>query len=97
MVRLPGGAYATKHNASIFFQNVRSAPEFVSSNRTMGGGQWDQALLAAPGTPAGWDIDQLGTDLLSGDIGNLNFLEPDQCDDMHGADRPGTRRREPDA
>jgi phosphoesterase family protein len=84
MVRLPSGAYATKHNASISFQNVRSAPEFASSNRTMGGGQWDQALLAAPGTPAGWDIDQLGTDLMSGDVGHLNFLEPDQCDDMHG-------------
>ncbi len=90
MVRLPSGAYAIKHNSSVFFQNVRSAPEFVSSNRTMGGGQWDQALLAAPTTPAGWDIDQLGTDLWSGDVGNLNFLEPDQCDDMHGLTVQGT-------
>ena len=39
----------------------------------------------SPKTPAGWDVDQLGTDLQTGDVGNLNFLEPDQCDDMHGA------------
>ena len=90
MVRLPSGAYAIKHNSTIFFQNVRSAPEFLSSNRTMGGGQWDQALLAAPTTPQGWDVDQLGTDLVTGDVGNLNFLEPDQCDDMHGLTVQGT-------
>ncbi|HEX4566592.1 MAG TPA: alkaline phosphatase family protein, partial [Vicinamibacterales bacterium] len=59
-------------------------------NRTMGGGQWDAAMKAAAGTPAGWDIDQLGTDLANGDVGNLNFLEPDQCDDMHGVKVQGT-------
>ena len=87
---LPGSLYATKHNETMSFQNVRSAPEFVSSNRTMGGGQWDEAFRASPNTPAGWDLDQLGTDLWSGDVGNLNFLEPDQCDDMHGVTLRGT-------
>jgi cytochrome c peroxidase len=84
MLRMPARLYATKHNASVNFQAVRSSPEFLRSNRTMGGGQWDAAMKAGPGTPAGWDVDQLGTDLASGDVGNLNFLEPDQCDDMHG-------------
>jgi len=84
MLTFPSGLYATKHNATISFQNVRSAPEFLSSNRTMGGGQWDDAIRNSPNTPAGWDLDQLGTDLASGDVGNLNFLEPDQSDDMHG-------------
>jgi hypothetical protein len=80
-----GSLYATKHNGSVSFQDVRKEWDFISSNRTMGGGQWDDALRASPKTPAGWDVDQLGTDLQSGDVGNLNFLEPDQCDDMHGA------------
>ena len=90
MLRMPARLYATKHNASVAFQAVRSSPEFVRNNRTMGGGQWDAAMKAAPGTPAGWDVDQLGTDLASGDVGNLNFLEPDQCDDMHGVKVQGT-------
>src|SRR5262249_51169121 len=62
-------------------QNVRSAPEFVSSNRTLGGGQWDSAIQALY---PNWNVDQFGSDLASGDVGNLNFLIPDQCDDMHG-------------
>jgi hypothetical protein len=84
MLQFSGSLYATKHNESIAFQNVRSAPELFSSNRTMGGGQWDDAIKNSPNTPAGWDVDQLGTDLWSGNVGNLNYLEPDQCDDMHG-------------
>jgi hypothetical protein len=79
-----GSLYATKHNGSVSFQDVRKEWDFVSSNRTLGGGQWDDALRASPKTPAGWDVDQFGTDLQTGDVGNLNFLEPDQCDDMHG-------------
>ncbi len=43
--------YATKHNGSVIFQDVRSAPDFVGSNRTMGGGQWDDALLGARARP----------------------------------------------
>lgn len=90
MLRLPARLYATKHNASVAFQAVRSSPEFVRNNRTLGGGQWDAAMKAAPGAPAGWDVDQFGTDLASGDVGALNFLEPDQCDDMHGVTVQGT-------
>ena len=90
-VRLPFplGLYVTKHNGSVTFQNVRSAPEFSKNNRTLGGGQWDEAIKHSPSTPAGWNVDQFGTDLLSGDVGQLNFLEPDQCDDMHGINVPG--------
>jgi hypothetical protein len=90
MLRMPARLYATKHNAAVDFQAVRSSPEFVRNNRTMGGGQWDAAMKAARSTPAGWDVDQLGTDLASGELGNLNFLEPDQCDDMHGVKVQGT-------
>src|SRR5262249_22151090 len=90
MLRMPSRLYATKHNGSVAFQAVRSSPEFVRNNRTLGGGQWDAAMKAAPGTPAGWDSDQFGTDLASGDVGNLNFIEPDQCDDMHGVNVQGT-------
>ncbi len=80
----PSGLYATKHNPAMPFQDVRSAFDFFTNNRTMGGGQWDDAIRNSPNTPPGWDVDQLGTDLQSGDVGNLNFLVPDQCDDMHG-------------
>ena len=82
----PAGAYKTKHHPGMAYQNVRSAPEFKTSNRTLGGGQWDAALKngSAYAVPAGYDFDQFGTDLQSGDIGNINFVVPDQCDDMHG-------------
>jgi hypothetical protein len=71
---------------------VRSAPEWKYSNRTMGGGQWDAALKnsTAYTIPANYDYDQLGTDLASGNVGNLNFLVPDQCDDMHSISVKGT-------
>jgi hypothetical protein len=83
---MPAGLYKTKHHPGMAYQNVRSAPEFKYSNRTMGGGQWDAALMksSAYSVPAGYDIDQFGTDLASGRVGNLNFVVPDQCDDMHG-------------
>ncbi|SHN42964.1 Phosphoesterase family protein [Duganella sacchari] len=87
-VRLASALYAAKHNGSVFFQNVRSSPEFLANNRTMGGGQWDEALKAI--APAGWNADQFGDDLASGDVGQLNILEPDQCDDMHGVTLVGT-------
>lgn len=82
----PAGAYKTKHHPGMAYQNVRSAPEFKTSNRTLGGGQWDAALRnsSAYAIPANYDFDQFGTDLQSGDIGNINFVVPDQCDDMHG-------------
>lgn len=83
---MPAGLYKTKHHPGMAYQNVRSAPEFKYSNRTMGGGQWDANLKnsSAYALPANYDVDQLGTDLASGKVGTLNFLVPDQCDDMHG-------------
>jgi hypothetical protein len=87
---LPDALYATKHNPTLAFQNVRSSADFKGANRTMGGGQWDEAIRHSPSTPAGWDVDQFGTDLGRGDVANLNFLVPDQCDDMHGVKWTGT-------
>lgn len=89
---MPAGLYKTKHHPGMAYQNVRSAPEWKYSNRTMGGGQWDAALASATAyaTPTGYNVDQLGTDLASGNVGNLNFLVPDQCDDMHGISVKGT-------
>lgn len=89
---MPAGLYKTKHHPGMAYQNVRSAPEFKSSNRTLGGGQWDAAIAASSkyAVPAGYDVDQFGTDLASGDIGNVNFVVPDQCDDMHGVGVTGT-------
>jgi hypothetical protein len=92
LVPMPAGLYKTKHHPGMAYQAVRSAPEFKFSNRTMGGGQWDSALLSssAYAIPAGYDIDQFGTDLGNGNIGQLNFVIPDQCDDMHGITVQGT-------
>src|ERR1700690_3113466 len=74
------------------YQNGRSAPEFMFSNRTLGGGQWDSVLLSSAKytAPAGYNLDQFGTDLTSGGVGALNFVIPDQCDDMHGITVQGT-------
>ncbi|GGC86591.1 phosphoesterase [Undibacterium terreum] len=89
---MPAGLYKTKHHPGMAYQNVRSAPEWGYSNRTLGGGQWDANLKnsSAYKIPAGYDADQLGTDLASGNVGNLNFIMPDQCDDMHGISVKGT-------
>ena len=89
---LPAQLYRTKHHPGMAYQNVRSAPEFKYSNRTLGGGQWDAALLSstAYAIPAGYNVDQFGTDLNSGGVGQLNFVIPDQCDDMHGITVKGT-------
>jgi len=83
----PAALYRPKHNESVNLQNVRSAPEFFDSNRTLGGGQWDDALKAAY---PGWDVDQFGTDLANNDMATVNYLEPDQCDDMHSITVRGT-------
>ena len=84
--------YKTKHHPGMAYQNVRSAPEWKYSNRTLGGGQWDAALKnsTAYAIPAGYNFDQFGTDLASGNFGTLNFIMPDQCDDMHGVTVQGT-------
>jgi PKD domain len=92
LLPMPAGTYKTKHHPGMAYQAVRSAPEFKYSNRTLGGGQWDPFLLASTdyAIPAGYDIDQLGTDLANGGTGTLNFVIPDQCDDMHGITVSGT-------
>jgi len=89
---MPAGLYKTKHHPGMAYQNVRSAVEFKSSNRTLGGGQWDGALTSstAYSIPSGYNIDQFSSDLASGDIGQVNFIVPDQCDDMHGITVQGT-------
>ncbi|HVW27418.1 MAG TPA: hypothetical protein VHC69_18770 [Polyangiaceae bacterium] len=89
---MPAGLYKTKHHPGMAYQNVRSAPEFKYSNRTLGGGQWDAALMQSTkyAVPPGYDPDQLGTDLGNGGYGTLNFVIPDQCDDMHGITVTGT-------
>jgi hypothetical protein len=89
---MPAGLYKTKHHPGMAYQNVRSSPDFVFSNRTLGGGQWDAQLKnsGAYAVPAGYNVDQLASDLASGDVGTLNFVMPDQCDDMHGIGVTGT-------
>ncbi len=89
---LPAQLYRTKHHPGMAYQNVRSAPEFNASNRTLGGGQWDVQLLQSTKYPfpANYNVDQFGSDLQSGDVGQLNFVIPDQCDDMHGISVQGT-------
>jgi hypothetical protein len=92
LLPLPGGLYKTKHHPGMAYQSVRSAPEFKFSNRTMGGGQWDNVLMnsSAYAIPAGYDKDQFSTDLANGGVAALNFVIPDQCDDMHGITVQGT-------
>ncbi len=89
---MPAGLYKTKHHPGMAYQNVRSAPEWKFSNRTLGGGQWDAALTSGTkyAVPAGYNVDQFGSDLQSGDVGQINFLMPDQCDDMHSIGVTGT-------
>jgi Phosphoesterase family len=88
-IMLPySGTYAQRHNPSLGFDDVRNDPAFKTSQRTMGGGQWDKAFAASPKTPPGYDVDQLATDLNSGDVGAVNYLVPDTCDDMHSTGVP---------
>ena len=56
-------------------------------------GDWDNALQAFAtangvtswwtGAAQTWNVDQFRLDLQSGNVGNLNFIVPDQDDDMH--------------
>src|ERR1019366_5279259 len=70
LLPLPAGLYKTKHHPGMAFQNVRSAPEWKYSNRTIGGGQWDNVLKNSTkyAIPAGYNYDQFGTDLQSGNV-----------------------------
>lgn len=82
-----GGLYKVKHGPSIAFQGARSLPDFVANNRTIFGTQYQEADWLNSSiypVPSGWIYDQFGKDLDTGDVGNINFIVPDQCDDMHG-------------
>ena len=82
-----GGLYKVKHGPSIAYQTARSLPEFYADNRTIFGTQYTEAdwkKTTAYTVPTGWVYDQFGADLAAGDVGNVNFIVPDQCDDMHG-------------
>jgi hypothetical protein len=84
---LVGGLYKVKHGPSIAYQTARALPEFYADNRTIFGTQYtaaDYARSTAYTVPTGWIYDQFSADLAAGDVGNLNFIVPDQCDDMHG-------------
>jgi hypothetical protein len=85
--KVPGALYKTKHHPGMAYQQTRSLPEFFADNRTIFGTQYsaaDWSKATAYPVPAGFNTDQFSTDLASGDVGNLNFIMPDQCDDMHG-------------
>jgi len=79
--------YRVKHGPSIAYQSARLLPEFHADNRTIFGTQYTAADWAKATTypvPTGWMYDQFSADLAAGDVGNVNFIVPDQCDDMHG-------------
>ena len=82
----PDGLYKTKHHPGMAYQTTRNLPEFFADNRTIFGTQYGSALAMSSiyPVPAGYNYDQFSTDLATGDVGNLNFVVPDQCDDMHG-------------
>jgi hypothetical protein len=81
-----GSLYMTKHQQAINYDEVRNRPDFFRNlARTMGGGEWDSGIESyAQAKGINWDTHQLEDDLVSGDVGALNYLVPDQCDDMHG-------------
>ena len=92
--QLAQGLYKVKHGPSIAYQTARNLPEFYADNRTIFGSQYtasDWTSTSPFSTANGgtydtskWIYDQFGTDLTAGDVGNINFVVPDQCDDMHG-------------
>ncbi|WP_133648238.1 alkaline phosphatase family protein [Paraburkholderia flava] len=84
---VPNALYKTKHHPGMAYQPTRNLPEFMADNRTIFGTQYsaaDWAKSTAYPIPAGYNPDQFSTDLASGDVGSINFIMPDQCDDMHG-------------
>ena len=83
---MPDNLYKTKHHPGAAYQTARNLPEYFADNRTIFGTQYGASQLAASTVdpiPAGYNYDQFSTDLASGDVGNINFVLPDQCDDMH--------------
>ncbi|MGF6367504.1 hypothetical protein OKW40_000254 [Paraburkholderia sp. RAU6.4a] len=92
---MPGSLYKTKHHPGMAYQNVRSQPEFFANNRTIFGTQYytnaaDLTNTTLYKVPTGYNVDQFSTDLAKGDVGTLNFIMPDQCDDLHGTGSDGT-------
>lgn len=86
--------YRVKHGPSIDFQAARNLPDFYANNRTIFGQQYTEAdwkkQTAYPSYDVtNWIYDQFGKDLATGDVGNINFVVPDQCDDMHGVGTSG--------
>ncbi|MFL9918251.1 alkaline phosphatase family protein [Paraburkholderia fungorum] len=83
---MPAALYKTKHHPGMAYQTARSLPEFFGSNRTIFGTQYGAALQSTSvyPVPSGYNFDQFDTDLQNGDVGAVNFVVPDQCDDMHG-------------
>jgi Phosphoesterase family len=84
---MPGALYKTKHHPGMAYQQTRNLPEFHADNRTIFGTQYPASALANSKDypiPANYNYDQFSTDLATGDVGNVNFIMPDQCDDMHG-------------
>ncbi|WP_233161642.1 MULTISPECIES: alkaline phosphatase family protein [unclassified Achromobacter] len=91
---VPGGLYKVKHGPSMAFQAARSLPEFYADNRTIFGSQYTEAAWKGATAYPGYDVstwiyDQFSKDLANGDVGNINFVVPDQCDDMHGVGPDG--------
>ena len=80
------GLYRNKHNTAMNFDEVRNRPDFFRNlSRTIGGGEWDAGIAAyAAAHHIPWNTHQFEDDLTSGDIGALNYIVPDQCDDIHG-------------
>jgi len=92
--QMAAGLYKVKHGPSIAYQSARNLPDFYADNRTIFGSQYtssDWTSTSPYSTAKGgtydtskWNYDQFSTDLAAGDVGNINFVVPDQCDDMHG-------------
>ncbi|MFM0631021.1 alkaline phosphatase family protein [Paraburkholderia xenovorans] len=85
-LNMPSALYKTKHHPGMAYQTARSLSEFFASNRTIFGTQYASALqnTSVYPVPSGYNLDQFDTDLQNGDVGAVNFVVPDQCDDMHG-------------
>jgi len=85
-LQMPAALYKTKHHPGMAYQTARSLPDFFASNRTIFGTQYATAIQSSKAypVPTGYNFDQFDTDLQTGDVGAINFVVPDQCDDMHG-------------
>jgi hypothetical protein len=85
-IQMTSALYKTKHHPGMAYQPTRNLPEFMADNRTIFGTQYATALQSSSvyPVPKNYNEDQFDTDLQNGDVGAINFIVPDQCDDMHG-------------